>query len=172
MSPALKIVNETDYDGRSVAACVRFVFRQLDLDGEGVVVKVKHHRGSHAYQGRFYAHAANHVGYVYDPDALTADDYGWKTIAPKMPRGYRHLLVCRIGTPSVYPTETHVYQRRDSPGTWIVRDWREALVSIVGHEAMHLRQHLTSPKGKRGRFNEVDTEWAAYRMWLRWRERR
>jgi hypothetical protein len=144
---------------------VRFVFRELDLTGDSAVVKVKHHRGGHAYQGRFYADAVNSGNYIYD--FRNAD---WKEVAPKIPRGYRHLLVCRIGPADLYPTSTHVYDRRDSPGTWIVSDWREALVSIVGHEAMHLKQYLTKQRG-RGRFNEVDTEWAAYRMWLRWREK-
>jgi hypothetical protein len=167
LMPPLKIINETRYDGRSVAACARFVFRELDLVGENAVVKVKYHRGLHAYQGRFYANAGSHNAYVWD---WRIGDY--HEIAAKVPPGYRSLLVCRIGLPSIYPCQTHVYDRRDSPGTWRVEDWREALVSIVGHEAMHLKQYLTQPRGKRGRYNEVDTEWAAYRMWLRWRERR
>lgn len=170
--PPIKIVNETRYDGRTVGSCVRYVFRNLDLPGDATVVKVKHHRGAHAYQGRFYPHGAHHVSYVYDPESITAGDYGWKQIAPTLPAGYRHLIVCRIGTPSVYPCRVHVYDRKDAPKPWTVEDWREALVSITGHEAMHLKQHLGGGSGRRGRYNEVDTEWAAYRMWKWWREER
>ncbi len=164
MSAPLKIQNETDYDGRTVARIVRFVFRELDLSGRHVVVKVKHHGGGHAYQGRFYPNA-HRSAYIY---SFELDDY--REVGPKVPSGYDHLLVCRIGRAGVYPRQTHVYDRKDSPGTWTVADWQEALVSIAAHEAMHLRQYLT--KGRtRGRFNEVETEWAAYRLWKRWTSR-
>ena len=164
--PPLRIVNETSFDGRSVNACVRFVFRELALDGSNAVVKVKHHRGGHAYQGRFYPQAHRNGAHVYD---YNRDE--WRMVAPKIPAGYRHLLVCRIGPDTLYPCGTHCYDRRDSPGTWIVEDWREALVSIVGHEAAHLKQWIRYCRDGGERFNEVDTEWAAYRMWLRWREK-
>lgn len=161
----LLIQNETDYDGRSVKAIVRWVLRELDLTGDMTVVKVKHHNGSHAYQGRFYANAHAHHAVVYDYYG------GWKEIAPVIPFTYRSLIVCRIGRPEVYPVSTHVYRRKDSPGVWTVADWKEALVSITAHEAMHLRQYLTKPK-KRGRYNEVETEWAAFRLWKRWKAER
>lgn len=159
--PKLKIQNETDYDGRTIASIVRFVFRELDLTGERVVVKIKYHRGGHAYQGRFYsnAHASRHI-YSFDLG-------DWREVGPSVPVGYDHLLVCRIGRPGIYPCQTHVYDRKDSPGAWTVADWKEALVSIVAHEAMHLRQYVTKGRA-RGRFNEVDTEWAAFRLWKRW----
>ena len=165
MTAPLKVQNETDHDGRAVAGIVRWVFRELDLDGRGVVVKVKHHGGSHAYQGRFYGSPHRSYGYIWN---ASRGDY--VEVAPKMPRGYDRLIVCRIAKGG-YPLETHVYDRRDSPGTWVVADWREALVSITAHEAMHLRKVLTKARGKRGRMNEVETEWAAYRLWRRWRER-
>jgi hypothetical protein len=162
----LKIVNETQYDGRAVSSIVRWVLKQLDLNGEGVVVKVKHHTGAYSYSGRCYINAHAHRGYILG-------DYwdGWKEVGPKIPRGYNHLLVCRVGKPGTYPCGTHVYDRRDSPGTWRVEDWREALVSVTAHEAMHLRQYKIKSR-KRGRFNEVETEWAAFRLCNRWKEER
>lgn len=162
----LKIVNETQYDARVLNGIVRWVFRYLDLTGDRVVVKVKHHNGSHAYQGRFYANARLHGGVVYDT-------WGYpQEVAPKIPAGYSHLIVCRIAKPGVYPRSTHVYNRKDSPGTWTVADWREALVSITAHEAMHLKQYLKPRRNNRGRFNEVETEWAAFRLWREWKEER
>ena len=53
------------------------------------------------------------------------------------------------------------------------RSTQEALVSITAHEAMHLRQWTKGRKAARrngGRFNEVETEWAAFRLWRRWKE--
>jgi hypothetical protein len=164
VAPRLKIQNETQHDGRQVSGVIRWVFRELDLVGTRVVVKVKHHNGSHAYQGRFYPRAHAHGGYIWND---RAGEY--VEVAPKIPYDCDHLLVCRIAK-SGYPIETHVYDREDSPGTWEVSDWREALVCITAHEAMHLRQYLTKKKG-RGRFNEVETEWAAHRLWKRWRDR-
>jgi hypothetical protein len=161
------IQNETGYDGRSVNAIVKWVFRELDLDGNGVMVKVKLHKGCHAYQGRFYSHGARHIGYVYK-EAYRGAGYGeYVAVRPSVPPGISSLLVCRIGTESVYPCDTHVYDRRDSPGTWEVADWKEALVAITAHEATHLRQ-FRSVERKGGRFNEVQTEWAAFRLWRNW----
>lgn len=159
------IKNETSYDGRRVGGIVRWVFRWLDLDGRRIMVKIKHHNGSHAYQGRFYARAYAHGGFIWN------DSIGnWQEVAPKVPDGIDHLIVCRLGKPGTYPTSTHVYDRRDGPEPWMVNDWREALVSITAHEAMHLRQLVTKPAGKRGRFNEVETEWAALRLCKAWVE--
>jgi len=161
------IQNETDYDGRTVNSIVRWVFKDMELDGDRVMVKVKHHRGTWAYQGRFYPHARWQSKEVYSWDRGEYVEVG-----PRVPAGISHLLVCRIGRPGIYPCQTHVYKRKDSPGTWEVADWREALVSITAHEAMHLRQYRTHPKGKRGRFNEVQTEWAAFRLWRDWKSKK
>jgi len=162
MTRRLLIQNETGYDGRTVAGCVRYVFRELELSGSGTVVKVKHHNGSHAYQGRIYYQAHTHGRHVRSHGRGE-----WAWVAPSVPIGYRYLIVCRIGKPGTYPAETHVYDRRDSPGTWTVSDWGEALVSITAHEAMHLRQYLAG----RAR-SETETEWAAYRLWQRWTQRK
>jgi len=158
----LLVQNETGYDGRGVSACVRFVFRELDLSGDGVVVKVKHHNGAYAYQGRIYFQAWGHGSHVYNYSRGE-----WAYVAPRMPMGYNHLIVCRLGKPGTYPCDTNVYDRKDSPGTWTVTDWREALVAITAHEATHLRQYLKQQKR-----SEVETEWAAYRLWARWVARR
>lgn len=162
--PSPRIQNETDLDGRQVNGIVRYVFRHLDLDGANVLVKVKHHsKRTYAYQGRFYSnpHASN--GYIYD---WRSGD--WKYVAPNIPPDIDRLIVCRIAKPYVYPISNHVYRRKDSPGPWLIEDWQHSLVAITAHEAMHLRQYLTNPHGKRGRFNEVETEWAAKRIHDEW----
>jgi hypothetical protein len=160
-----KIQNETGYDGRIVSGIVRYVFRYLDLDGSGVMVKVKHHTGRHyAYQGRCY-YNAHRGALVYD--------HSWgmyKEVKPNVPANIRSLLVCRIAKPGVYPVENHVYDRKDSPGTWIIEDWQRALVCITAHEAWHLLQKRM--RRGYGRFNEVDTEWAAKRIHDAWVEDR
>jgi hypothetical protein len=156
MSPQLFIDNETYYDGRRVGKAVRFVFRELGLTGDRVVVRVKHHRGTHAYAGRIYYNAPRSTGWI-------EDGFDAKVIQPRVPAGYRTLIVCRVGLPDIYPCETHVYKRRDAPEPWTVNDWQEALVAVAAHEAMHLRQHVL---GKPAR--ESETEWAAFRLWRRW----
>lgn len=157
-------LNETAYPQREVGSIIRWVLKYLEVENDRCYVKIKHHNRFHAYQGRFYPNVAFQRGYV-------SDDWGeWKEIRPKVPRGYVHLIVCRLAKPGTYPVETHVYDRKDSPGTWFVDNWQEALVSVMAHEAMHLRQYKMNPRGKRGRMNEVETEWAAYRLWKEWKE--
>jgi hypothetical protein len=165
MKPPL-ISNETSYDGRAVNGIVRYVFKYLDLNGTGVMVKVKHHTGDYAYSGTYYHNLQ--PGYVYDP---AWDQY--REVGPRVPPEVRKLIVCRIGKPGTYPTSVHVYDRRDGPEPWDVEDWREALVCITAHEAQHLRQSRNGGKrrGRYGRYNETDTEWAALRLLQAWRKR-
>lgn len=163
-------LNETVYPSREMGKIVRWVMKYLDLSGEPCYIKIKHHNGKHAYQGRFYANASNHGRTIYKEPYRGAGYEEPTWVAPKVPRGYVHLIVCRIGKPGTYPCENHVYDRKDSPGTWMVEDWQEALVAILAHEAMHLRQYNKNPRGKRGRMNEVETEWAAFRLWKEWRD--
>ena len=161
----LLIQNETKYDGRSVNGIVRWVFRELGLTGDGVVVKIKHHGSkNYAYKGRFYSNLHSSWGEFYDYSIGQ-----WKDVAPNIPDTHRRLIVCRIGRADLYPRRNHVYRRKDSPGTWEIEDWKEALVCVTAHEAMHLRQCVTKGRGS-GRYNEVETEWAAYRLWGRWRQ--
>lgn len=158
---APKIQNETTYDGRRVNGIVRWVFRYLDLDGARVMVKVKHKNGFSPYAGRFYQDVHNHGGYVFDRNR-----HDWKEVAPNVPYNIDHLIVCRIQKPGSYPKTVSVYERKDVPEPWVVENWQEALVSITAHEAMHLRQYLVNPKGNR--YNESQTEWAAFRLWREW----
>ena len=155
-----EIANETRYDGRIVAGIIRWVFRQLDLDGSRVMVKVKMHRGQHAYAGRFYSNPHSASGYIWNDSRKD-----FVEITPSVPRSIDQLLVCRIGVAELYPATTHVYDRRDSPGTWEVEDWKQALVSVTAHEATHLRQYR-----KGGGYNEVETEWAAFRLCRDWKQ--
>lgn len=160
-----KIKNETEYDGRVVAGIVRYVFRHLDLDGRRTMVKVKYHTGKHfAYQGRCY-YNAHRSAYVYS-EAWQM----YREVRPNVPPGISHLLVLRIAKPGVYPVSNHVYERRDSPGPWMIESWRHALVCIAAHEAWHLHQYKR--RRGHGRFNEVDTEWAAKRIHDAWVEDR
>lgn len=160
----IKIQNETTYPSREVATLVRWVIRYLELGETATLIKVKHHAKSHAYQGRFYHNPHNSGGYIYDFD--TCD---WKEVAPKVPRDMKHLIVCRIGKPGVYPTMNHVYKRKNGPQPWMVETWQEALICIMAHEAFHLRQYTVEAARNHGRYNEVDTEWAAFRLLGEWR---
>lgn len=161
-----KIQNETDLDGRIVGGIIRYVFRHLDLYGKGTLVKVKYHtKRSFAYQGRCYYNPRATRGYVYD--------HAWgmyKEIRPNVPPDTRHLLVVRIAKPDVYPVSNHVYDRKDSPGPWMIEDWQRSLVAITAHEGWHLLQYKI--RHGHGRFNEVDTEWAAKRIHDAWVEDR
>lgn len=161
---APKIQNETDYDGRVVSGIIRYVFRHLDLDGRHTMVKVKYHTGKHyAYQGRFYGNA-HQSAYVYSESWQM-----YREVRPNVPRDVYHLIVVRIAKPGVYPVSNHVYDRKDSPGPWLIESWKHALVCITAHEAWHLYQKKHRSM-KRGRFNEVDTEWAAKRIHDAWVE--
>lgn len=157
-------LNETQYPTREVSKIARWVMRYLEVEAARTLIKVKHHAKKHAYSGRFYQDPHSSGGYIYD-----FDKGDWNDVRPSVPHNVDHLIVCRIGKLGVYPCENHVYQRKDSPGTWVVENWQEALVCIMAHEAMHLRQYLTTPADKRGRYNEVETEWAAYRLLNEWR---
>jgi hypothetical protein len=162
--------NETQYPNREVSSILRWVMKYLEVENDRCFVKIKYHSGGHAYQGRFYPNVHSQVGHVYR-EAYVGAGYGeYHRVAPVVPRGFSHLIVCRIGKPGTYPCMNHVYDRKDSPGAWEIADWQEALVAIAAHEAMHLRQYKKNPRGKRGRFNEVETEWAAYRLWKEWVE--
>lgn len=81
--------------------------------------------------------------------------------------------------------EGHDRGLRGGPPPIDPKDWKEAFICILAHEATHVRQFLDGPKtngywrtrnGKRsyvgGRiFKEVDAEWAEYLALQRWRER-
>ena len=158
------IDNQTKLDGRVVSGIVRWVFRYLDLDGASVLVRIKHSKN--CYAGRFYPDPHESWGWIYD-----ANLDGVRKVRPNVPASVDHLLICRVGDPDSFPRMNYVYPRKDSPGNWELADWREALVAITAHEAMHLRQYRMKPKGH-GRYSEVETEWAAFRLWREWKETR
>ena len=167
----MKIVNETTYATREVNSIVRWVLRHLEVDKSSVCVRIKHHNGGHGYQGRFYPRASSQSAEVYSWDR---DD--WVEIRPNA-EGQLHLIVCRIGKPGVYPRLAHTYKRKgDMPEPWMLEDWREALVSITAHEAMHLRQWNQRAQRRAGRrrfqFREDECEWAAFRLLRDWKEER
>lgn len=162
--------NETVYPTREVRGIVAWVLKYLEVENDRCFVKIKHHSRKHAYNGRFYPNASMHATVLYKEPYVGAGYEEPYHVAPSVPRGFVHLIVCRIGKPGTYPCMNHVYDRKDSPGRWEVADWQEALVAITAHEAMHLRQYKMNPRGKRGRMNEVETEWAAYRLWKEWVE--
>lgn len=162
---AFRATNETEYPTREITSIVRWVLRYLEVNQYRTMVKIKHHTGGHAYQGRFYSNPHAAGGYIYS-------NYwdGWKEVRPNVPRDMAHLIVARIGKPGAYPCMTHVYKRKDGPEPWRVETWQEALVSIMAHEGFHLRQHKVSGARNAGKYNEVDTEWAAYRLLQEWRK--
>jgi len=165
-----RIVNETVCDGRQVAALVRWVFRYLDLDGDGVMVKVK--RTKNRWGGRFYSNPHRAGGHVYR-EAYAGAGYGeYVEVAPNVPRDVRQLIVVRVADSHQFPFNYQPYERVGNPAPWELADWREAIVTITAHEAMHLRQYRQNPRGKRGRYNEKQTEWGAFRAWRTWREDR
>lgn len=167
-SAAFKVENETQYPTREVGNIVRWVMKYLDLTESRTLVRVKHHNRKHAYSGRFFINARNHVGHVYR-EAYTGAGYGeYVEVRPKVPSGISHLITIKIGKPGVYPVMTHVYDRKDVPEPWLVENWQEALVSVMAHEAMHIRQRSVGRAGSR--YNESQTEWAAFRLWREWKE--
>lgn len=158
MRPRAKIVNETDYDGRTVNSIVRWALKQLDLEKTPVTVKVK-------YTRRWFGAPVTDWAYS-----------GWFHFA-----WGGNTITLRVHPERYYPIGNHQYERTgEMPPLFVCADWREALVAVAGHELMHLRQYVTKParyittkKGKRrakSRFVEAECEWAAYRLWRRWRE--
>lgn len=154
----MKIVNDTKLDGRRVAGVVRRAAKALQVADASVLVAVRHHRGLHACQGRFY------------PEVYPWFD-GTRKRRPNL-HGERHLIVLRVAKPDVYPVlHENGYDRKDAPPEFVCSSVWEALAAIAGHELMHLRQATRRiPASRRhlyprGTYNEVETQWAAYRAW-------
>ena len=154
----VRITNSTQYPSAEVRKIVRRALR--DLDVKGVHVDVYHRRGNSDHTtGEYREH--------------------W------YPREGEDRPVIKVGLPKfgISPGIYHPYERENSPPVFALADWREALVMITAHEAMHHRQaprnNFRSHKrvrrdgavrpGKR-RFVEIECDWAAYRAWKRWRE--
>jgi hypothetical protein len=145
----LDIENQSRYDGRTVRSIVKFAARELEVDTGRTLIKVKDSK--YRYGGWFY----------------------WGNRVPRHLSGYDCLITIRLGQPEKFPCTYHTYNRRDSPKAWELADWREALASVAAHELMHLRQFQQPElsRNNRGRLNEVETEWAAWRILNRWRGR-
>lgn len=167
--------NQTTHDGRTVRGIVGWVLRELGVDKSTLVVRVKStpHRTHH---GRFYPHARSHWARVWKEGSE-------HIIQPKLPVGYKHLIVARIPR---QPWGDHHRAMRGGPPPIRPETWMESLVCIVAHEALHFRQYLGKPTGKshfrnlKGRiitvgpkrWSEVEAEWAEYRILKRYRERK
>jgi len=69
------------------------------------------------------------------------------------------LVVIRVGSPNNFPIEFS-YPRLKTAPRYVIRNWREAIVSLTAHEFYHIRQRRT---GKRA--SEVKAErWALKRL--------
>lgn len=164
------IENHSVYPTREVKMIVRRILREYDLDKrDGLLVRVKHHGGTHAYQGRWYGNPHTH-GNVF----LTDDRGDWVAVGPSVPRGIDAYIVCRIAKPeaNAYPG-THHKNLRGGPPPNEVATWQEALVAITAHEAYHVHQWDTEYQRLRlgkPRQSEVECEWAESRSLKRWKE--
>lgn len=77
------------------------------------------------------------------------------------------LIVARIGSEDKFPCEcVYPSRKRCEKYRRDLRTWREALVSVIGHEYEHLRQWL-----KDKRFREDHAERRAYKTLKKFRER-
>ena len=154
--------NQTDFPLRKVKQVVYWVLRELDVDRQTLLVRVKYSRdGVHTHHGRFYPNARTQWRRVWK------DNGDVHIIRPKITASTRHLVVARIPE---NPT-MHDRKMRGGPPPLDPKNWVESLVCIVAHEAMHFRQFLF-PKKKGPKWSEVECEWAEYRLLQRWRERK
>lgn len=150
-----KIDNQTDLPHSKVKGIVRWVLRELEVDLPALVVRVVRAKEKDRTLGRFYVNASQHWPIV------------WKQRGPHfvIPDEAEHLVVLRVPRT---PQQQRVM--RSGPPAYEVNDWRESLLCIAAHEAMHVRHELFPIPG-RPRFSEVDAEWAEYRLLRRWREK-
>lgn len=142
----MRIVNQTEWDGRAVSAIVRRVAKDLEVQHrKDFTVVVRRRLINGVYSGRFSGSRR-----LITLTVSSLDSWPRQT--------------------------THGYVRADVPPEHICHSWQEALASIAGHELMHLRQYDRWTRGKKGnnhgRFNEVETQFAEYRAWQREAARR
>lgn len=160
--------NVSEFSTKQMKPVVRWTLRELGVDREDVVVRVKR-TPYFQHSGRMYPHAQLHSKRVWEEEG-------------DMPSTARHLLVGRI---PATPLGRHDRKLRGGPPPIVPMDWKESLVCIIAHEGWHLWEFLHPRKGKehirqtkRGPVvvrpklhSEVDAEWAEYRLLKRWRER-
>lgn len=141
-------------------------------------------RNETRYDGREARGILNRV--AKDLDVYNALLNRWSvTVSQKELNGYPYSGTCAYSRRSVflrlnkydaYPMQTyHGYDRKDLPPLFVCENWQESLAAIAGHEFMHVRQWMKQFTGEkhnhRGRFNEVETQFAEYRAWKREHER-
>lgn len=153
--------NQTKLPTRSVKKIVSWVLEQLDVDTEELLVRVKKSRSIN-HHGRFYEYAQ---GTRIELQRLS--DGKITIIEPRLPKGAEHLILAYIPLESVQLK--HDRKLRGGPPPIDPQDWREHLLCITAHEALHFHQFLY-PRQKR-RYSEVDAEWAEFRLLKRWREK-
>jgi hypothetical protein len=140
----VRVENTTDYPDAEVRRLVRAVIRDMEVND--VHVKVRQRRDGHV-TGRYR---------------------NWWTPGDGEDRP---VITASLPKPGVELAAYMPYERRDAPPAFDLADWREALVAIVAHEAMHHRQtprngfrSSRKVKGGRRRYVESECDWAAYRM--------
>lgn len=76
-----------------------------------------------------------------------------------------------ISLSNIWPSTYNPYNRKDGVEPFELRDWREGLVAIAAHEAMHHRQTLRHDYGarRRGKYVERECDYAALRAVQRYR---
>lgn len=134
---------------------VKFIIKQaaglIDLNGIAINIKNSQHR----FAGRAYQSIP----------AMSP----WYKKRFTLKRPPRHLIVCRIGKPSLFPYQYTGYRgRKIENGHWptpLLADWMEALVYLVAHELMHVQQFRSKAP-----CSERETEAFAMRRLTHWRE--
>ena len=151
-----KIDNQTELPHAQTKSIVRWVLRELGVDDPTLMVRIVRMKERDRTYGRFY------------PDARVDWPNVWKqrSINFAIPEEAQHLIVIRLPREPHRPAETKKY--KGGPPEYEVTDWRESLLCLAAHEAMHVRHHLY-PKPGHPRWSEVEAEWAEYRLLKRWR---
>lgn len=150
----VKIVNETDYPDGEVERLVRAEVEHAELR-LGVTITVAYRPKGDGYASGYWR------SYWY---ADQGED--------------RPQIMIRLPRPGVTVLPYLPYSRKREEGKRFERaNWQEALVSVAAHEIEHARQHQAGERpgrrksGRRRSQVELRCDLAAYRAWLRYRER-
>ncbi len=112
----MRLRNTSQYPTEEVRKLVKWACAPIDM--RRVCINVKNSSGSFA--GR---------AYDYVPSISNA------------PASSEYLVTLRIGSPERFPLEEHRYPgKSDRFPSYDIRDWREALVFLAAHEAVHIEQ--------------------------------
>jgi len=137
----MRIKNTSRYPDEEVRRLVRF--------GAGGVrsarIEVHVKNSKYAFAGRIYLSTAD----------LVFSGFGDMTLHHRASQ----LIVLRIGAPKMFPLAFHYRGLKRAP-TYLLCDWKEALVTTAAHEFCHARQHR---RGKPS--SEVKAErWAVKKL--------